>query len=373
MIARLREHAVLISSLAALLVAVSGCGRENSANAAKDFHAGRPALTVEAITPRSESWPRYIQASGSVAPWQEAVIGSEINGLRLSEVLVNVGDAVKKGQVLARFSDETVRNDYAQQEAALKEAEATLAQARFNIERARALEPTGSMSKQEVLGYETQAATSAARVDSARVMLSAQKLRLGYTQVVAPDDGSISSRTATVGSVVAQGQEMFKLIRQNRLEWRGEMRAEDLARAKPGQAVEFTRLDGSKLTGKVRQIAPTVDPATRLGLVYVDLPAQPGLHAGMFIMGSLLLPDAPAMVLPQSAIVDRDGLHYTYAIKADNHVLRVKVALGRRQGSAVEVVEGLKPGDRIVASGGAFLNEGDVVRVTDAAAAGAKK
>jgi RND family efflux transporter MFP subunit len=357
----------VVAALLAVLCVPAGCGGDTKA--AKAAANTRPALSVTAVTPASGTWPRYIQASGSVAPWQEAVIGSEINGLRLAEVLVNVGDAVKKGQVLARFADETVRNDYAQQEAALKEAEAMLAQAKFNIERALALEPSGSMSKQEILGYQTQAATSAARVDSAKVLVAAQKLRLGYTQVTSPDDGAISSRTATVGSVVAQGQEMFKLIRQNRLEWRGEMRAEDLARAKPGQAVELQRPDGSKLVGKVRQIAPTVDPGTRLGFVYVDIPPNAALHAGMFITGSLLLPSSPAMTLPQSAIVDRDGLHYTYLIKPDSHAVRVKVALGRRQGGEVEILEGLNPDDRVVASGGAFLNDGDLVRVVDAAPA----
>jgi RND family efflux transporter MFP subunit len=358
--------------LCAVLAVLPGCSREsNAAKAAPE----RPALTVSAVTPAMQPLRRHIEATGSVAPWHEAIVGSEIGGLKVSEVLANVGDRVKKGQVLARFSDETVRNDLAQQEASLREAEATLAQAKANIERARALEPSGSISRQDILNYETQAATTEARVASSRVLLAAQRLRLGYTQVLSPDDGVISSRSATVGSVTATGQELFKLIRQNRLEWRGEMRAEDLARAKPGQVVVFRRPEGRDIEGKVRQVGPTVDAASRLGIVYVDLPAEGPLHAGMFIGGSLVLSNAPAMVLPQSAVIDRDGLYYAFRLGPDNRVAKVKVSVGRREGESIEVIEGLRMSDRVVASGGAFLNEGDLVRVVEApkpAAAAAK-
>ena len=352
-----RRAGILFLCIAAAVL--PGCNRD--ANAPKSRE--RPALTVSVATPATQTWPRHIQATGTVAPWQEAIVGSEIGGLKLSEVIASVGDRVKKGQVLARFSDETVRNDLAQQEASLREAEATLAQAKANIERARALEPSGSISRQDILNYETQAATTEARVVSAKVLLAAQRLRLGYTQVLSPDDGTISSRSATVGSVTATGQELFRLIRQNRLEWRGEMRAEDLARAKPGQQVVFHRPEGNDIEGKVRQVAPTVDAASRLGIVYVDLPPGSPLHAGMFIGGSLMLATATAMTVPQTAIIDRDGLYYAFRISPENRVSKVKVRVGRREGESIEIVDGLKPDDRIVASGGAFLSEGDLVRV----------
>lgn len=344
-------------------LALAGCGKKEEPPAPP----AKPALTVTVARPSTETWPQRHQANGTVAPWQEAIIGAEIGGLKLSEVLVNVGDVVQRGQLLARFSDDTVKNDLAQQEAAVKEAEANLAQAKLNIERARALEPTGSISRQDIIGYETQAATTAARLASSKAMLAAQQLRLGYTRVVASDDGTISSRTATVGSVAGPGAELFRLIRQNRLEWRGEMRADDLARGRPGQVVEFTRGDGTTFQGKVRQVGPTVDATTRLGLVYVDLPAGSGLKPGMFVSAMVVQGAAPALVVPQDAIVVRDGFHYAFRVGTGDRVNKVKLTLGRRHGDRVELVNGLKAEDRVVSTGASFLNEGDLVRIVETA------
>lgn len=137
----------------------------------------KPVLSVMVISPRQSDWPVQLQASGNVAAWQEASIGAEIGGLKLLEVLVNVGDSVHQGQLLARMSDASVRNDLAQQKAAVDEAEANLAQARQNLDRARNLGPVGTISHQDVINYETQAATTAARLASAKAMLSAQSLR----------------------------------------------------------------------------------------------------------------------------------------------------------------------------------------------------
>ena len=195
----------------------------------------KPVLTVMVTSPRMTDWSQETHASGNVAAWQETSIGTEIGGLRLAEVLVSVGDSVKKGQLLARISDASALNDIVQQKAAVEEAEANLSQSTHNIERAHELEPSGSISRQELMNYKTQAAVTAARVNSSKAMLEAQLLKLTYTRIIAPDDGIISSRTATAGAVVGMGSELFKLIRKNRLEWRGELRADDLIRMKPNQ------------------------------------------------------------------------------------------------------------------------------------------
>lgn len=353
------------AGLTVLLCAWLAAGCSGEKKDAADATA-RPALTVTAVQPKQESWPLRLEANGSVAAWQEASVGAEIGGLRLAEVLVNVGDAVKKGQVLARMSEETVRNDLAQQRAAVQVAEASLAQARHNLERARGLESSGSVSRQEMIGYETQEATAAAQLASARALLASQELRLAYTQVLAPDDGTISARSATVGAVAAPGGELFKLIRQNRLEWRAELRADELAQVRPGQTVEFSGPHGAGLQGKVRQVAPTVDVATRTGLVYVDVPPNDRLKAGMFVTAALVRGAAPALAVPQVAIVVRDGAHYAFRIGADGRATKTKVATGRRQGSLVEITEGLKAEDRIAALGAGFLHDGDQVKVVDA-------
>lgn len=348
----------------AALALLAGCGAKKPEEKA----SAKPALTVTLTKPQLGNWSQRIQASGNVAAWQEASIGAEIGGLVLAEVLVNVGDTVRKGQLLARFNEESVKNDLAQQTAAVQEAEANLDQARRNIERARQLEPSGAISSQDIITYETQAATGAARLASAKSMLAAQQLRLRYTRVLAPDDGLISSRTATVGAVLQNGSELFRLIRKNRLEWRGELRADDLLRVTPGHVVEFQRADGAIMTGKVRQTAPTVDTATRVGLVYVDLPQDSRMKAGMFVSAAVVQGDAALLTIPQTSVVVRDGYSYAMLVAKDNRVKKLKLTLGKRHDSMIEVLSGLKAEDSIVAAGGSFLNEGDLVSVVDAPA-----
>lgn len=353
---------VCLLGLTSAVLGLSGCSPKKE----ETKTVNKPALSVVVVSPQMTDWSLKIEASGNIAPWQEASVASEIGGLKLAEVLVNVGDTVRKGQLLARMSDESVQNDLAQQKAAVAEAEANLAQARHNIDRARELEPSGSISRQDLIGYETQAATTAARLASSKALLAAQSLRLTYTRVLAPDDGVISARSATAGSVVTAGVELFKLIRKNRLEWRGELRSDDLIRVTPGQVVQFVQPDGVALVGKVRQVAPTVDTAARTGLVYVDLPAESRFKAGMFISAVLLQGQAKTLAIPQTAVVVRDGFNYAMRVGPDNLVHKTKLTLGKRQGNVVELIDGLKPEDRVVTSGGAFLNEGDRVNIVAA-------
>ncbi len=333
----------------------------------------RPSLSVTAVQPRRAALPMRLAANGSVAAWQEAIVGAEIGGLRLAKVNVDVGSVVRKGQVLAEFAREAIEADIAQGRAALAEAEATLADAQANAARARQVADTGALSSQQVAQYQTAATTARARVASARAALDAQRLRLTYTRVVASDDGVISSRTATLGAVVGVGQELFKLIRQGRLEWRGELVADELPKLKVGQAAIVTAHGLAPVTGKIRMIAPTVDPASRNALVYVDLPVtaangEPNaLRAGMFARGEFELGSSTAMTLPQSAITLRDGFSYAFRLgPLDNGVARVtevRVQPGRRVDGQVEVLSGLGSDDRVVASGASFLADGDVVRV----------
>lgn len=335
------------------------------ADEASDRPAARPALTVTVARPRRESWPIELVANGSVAAWQEIVVGSEVNGLRLAEVRVNVGDHVRRGQLLARLSDETVRAERAQTQAALAEAEATLAEANANAERARSLEKSGAISAQQIAQYVTAAQTARARAQAQRARLQAEEVRLANTRIVAPDDGVISSRTATMGSVVQPGAELFRLIRDARLEWRAELHAADLARVRAGQRARVHGGEDMEIEGRVRVVAPTVDPRTRMGVVYVDLPAPGPLRAGVFARGTIELGVAPALTVEQSAVALREGFAYVFRVGDDSTVTQTKVALGRRIGDRVEIVDGLDAGDRIVASGVGFLADGDLVHVVE--------
>ena len=198
---------VLGSTAALLYTGTSRAADEAPADTA------RPALTVSTAQPQRGAVPLRLAANGNVAAWQEASIGAESNGLRLDAVLVNVGDVVKAGQVLARFSPEAVQADVAQARASLLEAQAVAAEATDNAERARSLQATGALSQQQIQQFTTAGQTAQARVAVARALLQAQELRLQHTQVRAPDSGVISARTATVGAVLGAGTELFRMVR----------------------------------------------------------------------------------------------------------------------------------------------------------------
>lgn len=324
--------------------------------------AVKPALTVTITRPRAADLPITLSANGNIVAWQEASVGAEANGLRLTEVHVNVGDEVKQGQVLAKFAAETIQADVAQARASLAEAVANAQESAANGDRARRLQPTGAISAQQINQYLTAEQAGEARVQAARATLHAQQLRMQHTQVIAPDSGVISVRMATVGAVVGTGTELFRMIRQGRLEWRAEVMSEELGRMAPGAMATLTAANGRKIQGKVRMIAPTVDPQTRAALVYVDLPKDSGAKAGMFATGQFELGSSDALTVPQQAVVMRDGFTFVFGMNADRRVAQIKVATGRRLGDRVEITSGVTPDTVIVASGAGFLNDGDLVK-----------
>jgi HlyD family secretion protein len=329
--------------------------------------AAKPSLTVTVTTPQTASLAQKISANGNLAAWQEAVIGAEANGLKITEVRVNVGDRVKRGDVLAVLQSDTLRAELAQAEGLLAEATASSQEAKAQAERARSLQQQGFFSAAQLSQAVAAEASAVARVQSARALVQLQNVRLSQTQVRAPDAGVISARQATVGSVVGAGTELFRLIRQGRIEWRAEVTATEIGRIQVGAPVQIRAASGQVLQGKVRMLAPSVDAQTRNALVYVDLSGPTGsARAGMFAQGDITLGQTQALTLPRTAVVVRDGFSYVYALGADQKVSQIKVQTGRQSGDRIEVTSGLEADARVVASGGAFLNHGDTVRVVDA-------
>ncbi len=326
--------------------------------------AAKPALTVAVAAPEQRAMPLRLAANGGIAAWQEASVGSEIGGLRLAELRAHIGDTVRRGAVLATLAADTVAVELAHSRALLAEAEASLADARANAQRARQLQNGGALSSQQIDQLVTGERTAQARRDAAEATARMNELRLAQTQVLAPEDGIITSRSATVGAVVQVGQELFRLVRGGRLEWRAEVAAPMLARLKAGLAVTVTPVGGERIKGRVRLVAPAVDPQTRNGLVFVDLPPGTTARSGMFARGEIeLAGDAAALTLPRSAVLHRDGLDYVHRVGPDSKVALAQVTLGRRGDDRVEVVQGLAADTRVVAGGGAFLADGDLVRV----------
>ncbi len=327
----------------------------------------KPALTVTVAQPREESWPQRLELDGNVLAWQEAVIGAELPYYRISEVRVQVGDHVRKNQVLARISEDTVSSEQEAAAAVVNELEAVSTEARSNAERAQALRAQGFYSAQAQGQYVTGERAADARLVAARARLRLAQLQVAKANVTAPDDGVISARSAVVGSLTQPGQELFRLIRGGRIEWHAEVPAAQLARIKPGVAAQIESVDGETLTGKVRTIAPSVDPRTRNGVVYVDLPSGQGLRAGMFARGQIDVGQTSALTIPAASVVLREGFSYIFVVAGEPaRVTQTRVKTGRRMGDRIEIVEGLSPHARVVDTGSGFLADGDVVAVVSA-------
>ncbi len=346
-----------------VLVRLSGC-RGGGESAAPPV-VPKAALTISTAPVEQRSWSHPIEASGAVVAWQEAIVSSRVAGLPLIELSAEVGDTVQRGQRLARFDDRLVRTEQAQAEATLAQARATAAQAKANLSRARTLQGQKAVSEQELLQAVTQADTTAAQLALAQATLEAVAVRLENTQVLAPDAGVISARSATLGQVAASGLELFRLTRQNRLEWRAELTAPQLAAVEVGMGAELTLADGSRAEGRLRLIAPNLDPISRLGWAYVALLPGSAARVGMYVSGRIDRPATAATVVPGESVVIRDGHTLLFRLEGDR-VERVAVTLGRRQGEWVEVVKGVTVGDIVAVRGAGFLNSGDRVRVAPA-------
>jgi HlyD family secretion protein len=363
------NNRTLLIGAAVIAAAFAAWAADDKAPPAAGASAPKAALTVTATAPQTGKWPVTVSANGNIAAWQEAVISAEAQGLRLTEVRAQVGDRVKRGQVLALLSADTLAADAAALRAGLAEAEANQAEAAANAERARQLQASGAISAQQIQQYVTAEATAKARAASAKAQLNAAQVRLSQTRILSPDDGVISMRGATVGAVAQPGQELFRLIRKERLEWRADVAATELARIQPGQKVQVAAAGASAVAGTVRTVAPAVDAATRNGVVYVDL-TQPGAaKAGMFARGDFAVGEREGVTLPQSAVVLRDGFNWVFVIGAGNKVQQAKVSVGARvsttSGDRIEITGGLPKDARVVAQGAGFLADGDVVRIAD--------
>jgi len=314
-----------------------------------------PVLTVTAATPRRMMWSETVEVSGAIVPWQEAIIAAQITGPQITEVLAEVGDQVKKGQVLARLDKALLRAD----EAVLL---ATFEQADANHKRALSLREKGFISEQNILSLETQMRTSRAQLDAKRVQLR-------YADVVAPDDGVVSARTATLGAV-ATNQELFRLIRQNRLEWRGELPAKHLQAVKIGQEVTLALPSGGMAKAIVRQNAPALTADARLGVVYADVAPGSEARAGMYATGRINVGAHEALVIPAEAVVLRDGRSFALELEGNDanagKVIFRGVETGRRDGNDVEIMSGLSDTARVAVRGSGFLNDGDHVRIVGA-------
>ena len=358
--------ALAVTAAAAVLLlgnAPSADTKEPGASGVGNSRAA--ALTVTTVEVAPVELARTIMVDGSIFPWQEVIIAPEVGGYRVAEVNVDVGDSVKKGQELVRLSSGLLEAEVAQKEAMLKQREAELANAQVSLKRGRSLSTKNAVSAADLDQLENQAKAAEGALESAKADLDTARLRLQFTHVTAPDSGIITARTVTVGQVAQAGAEMLRLLRQSRVEWRGEVPEARLAELAAGQRVTVTTADRTQFEGRIRVVAPTVADQSRTGLVYVDLESDARLRPGMFARGEIEIGRGPALTLPLESIVSSDGYSYAFVLKRDRTVERRKIQTGAILGSTIEVTEGLAAGEVVVAKGAGFLKDGDLVNVAE--------
>ena len=352
------------AALAAALLGLAACGgRGGDAKPGADGASQAASMTVTVATPARRSVDREIVASGSVAAWQEMSLGVELSGVRVSQVLVEVGANVKAGQPLVLLDRRTL-------EVQARQAEASRAQARASLEVAKAAATRGdSLLAQKLIStsnYDDLRAAlikAEAQLASAEAELESARLRLGFATLRAPDSGVISSRAVQPGQIAQVGNEMLRLIRRGRLEWRAEVAEGDLAQIAEGAVVRVTGPGGEVVEGKIRAVSPGLDSKTRTALVYADLPKPGGLRAGMFAEGRVRTGAGEATVLPRQSVEFRDGFPYVFVLGKDSKVAQRRIVVGAADGDQIEVRSGIAGTDQVVVRGAGFLGDGDLVKV----------
>lgn len=344
---------------ASAVLALAGCHKPPAA-------APRPqarAVTVVSVEPRLIAGA--LAASGDLVPRQEAAVLPEVSGYQVAEVLTDVGQQVRQGQVLVRLDPSLIQSQIAQQQAQLAQAEAQAAQAEDQARRVKGLDDQGVLSEEQIVQRRFQAKAARATAKAQAAALQDLKTRASKLQVVAPVSGLVLEKNVRPGDVAAQGSSpWFRLAEDGQIELQAQMSEDDLARIRVGQHAQVSLPNGTTVTGVVRLISPQIDPQTKLGYVRVKLPVREDIRAGGF--GRAVFTDVGGRTLsvPETAVrYDASGAS-VMVVQADNRVKRVPIRAGVRGGGLVQLLDGPPAGSRVVANAASFLLDGDLVKPT---------
>jgi RND family efflux transporter MFP subunit len=346
---------------AVLLLRAPAAGRVDDSGASGAARDASMTVTATELVPAELS--RSITVNGSIYAWQEVIIAPEVGGYRVAEVYVDVGDRVERGQALVDLSTALLAAEVATKQAALKQREAELLNIEASLKRGQSLSAMDVLSEADLDQLSSEALAAQARLESAYADLETSNLRLQFTHVKAPDDGVITSRTVTVGQIAQAGTEMLRLLRNGRIEWRGEIPEVRLSDLRSGQPVTVMTPDGVELSGKIRVVAPTISELNRTGLVYVDLEADERIRPGMFARGEIEISRGPGFTVPLESVVSADGYNYVFVLHDNRTVERRHVETGAIRSGRIEVTKGIELGEMIVEKGAGFLRDGDFVNV----------
>jgi HlyD family secretion protein len=322
-----------------------------------------PIPTVSVTEVGVTTLPTTVSIIGTIAARYDMPIGVEGDAGRVAAIYVEAGDQVKRGQVLARLNVSVLEPQVANLEAALEQARAEAELADAEYRRAQAVGASGALSAEETQRRKSAAVTAAAKVKVAAAQLAEAQARLALAAVRAPADGIILTRNVEVGQTATPGGEaLFRLSERGEVELRGQVSEQDLPLLKVGQSVNV-RLTGTTriYVGHVRLLGAVIDPQTRLGMVRVSLTPDPNLRPGAFARADVTVSNADRAVLPQTAVLTDDKGSYVLIVNAQHKVERRAVRVSGMVQNGVTISEGVSGKDQVVATAGAFLQEGELV------------
>ena len=377
---------------AILILMTAACSRERTTFAAGATLAPASAEQIETLTP-SPIVDMY-RASGTVRARYTAAIAAKIAATIL-EIRVQTGDRVTEGQTLVVLDRANLEANLRRAEAACAEAESAISEAENAITAANAnldlarvthgrfedLLAKASVSQQE--SDESQArfksaaaaleiATSKrrqaeARRSQAEAELATARVSLSYATLKAPFFGLVSERKADPGSLATPGTPLLAVEREGNLRLEASIDESRLGLLRIGELVAV-EIDGLNRTvsGRVAEIAPSIDASTRSFIAKIDLPAVPGLRAGMFGRAVFASGEREALLIPQSAVLERGQVRSVYVV--DNEIARLRlVTLGEARDNRREILSGLTAGEKIIIAPPPLLSDGSRVAIQEAA------
>jgi HlyD family secretion protein len=354
-----------LSTVFVLVIAAVLALRLTQALTTKKANADKTSIPTVSVTAVGLSTvPTNIQIIGTIAARYDMPIGVEGDAGRIAAIYVEAGDHVKRGQVLARLNVSVLQPQVANLEAALEQARAESELADAEYHRAVAVGASGALSAEETQRRKSSTLTAAAKVKLAGAQLAEARAKLARAEVRAPADGTILTRNVEVGQTATPGGEaLFRLSEGGEVELRGQVAEQDLPLLQIGQDVSV-RLTGTShpFPGKVRLLGAVIDPQTRLGTVRVALKPDPNLRPGAFARAEVTVSNAERTVLPQTAVLTDEKGTYVLVVTAQNKVERRAVHVSGIVGNGVSISDGVKNKEEVVATAGAFLQEGEVVR-----------
>lgn len=355
--------AVGVVLLVVLVAMVLGRGASDKTAAQTKAAGAGQAPTVTVIVPGETQVGRAITASGPLAARRDQPIGIAGSGGKVVRVFADAGSWVHAGQVLAIVDRSVQAQQAAQMAAQVEAARANAALAQNNYERAIALQGRGFVSKAEIDAKKAARDAAYAQVRVTQAQLGQMRAEIGRLNVTAPTSGLILARSVEVGQIVGPGSgALFRMAEGGEMEMRAQLAQQDLALIHVGMPAQVTPVGSDRsFSGNVWQVAPVIDPQSRLGDVRISVPYDPAMRPGGFAEAKITAGTTTAPILPQSAVLSDDKGNYVYIINARKEVERRDIKIGSVSDTGVSIAAGLAGNEAVVLSAGPFLNPGQKV------------